>query len=185
MDSSDFLKIVITYPSEIKDEAEKITWLLNAGIDLIHIKKPKATERDTINMLEDIPYKFRKRLKLHGHFDLLNDFSLGGVHLNSRCPAAPSIALSVSKSIHSLEDLENNSGFAYVTLSPIFNSISKPGYNSKFNISDLKSKIRGKNVIALGGVTPKHLPELKEAGFLGAAMMGAIWSDFDKFITEW
>lgn len=180
---ANFLKIVITPPVDIENEAGKITQLLESGIDFVHIRKPDASVRDIRNLIEDIPYPLRKRLKLHGHFELLNDFSLGGAHLNTRCPIAPASALNISKSCHNLKELESVSQFEYVTLSPIYDSISKQGYLSRFKPQNITTRILGKRVIALGGVTPYKFSELRDAGFFGAAMLGCVWKDFDSFIN--
>jgi len=179
-----FRLIVITQPDWVDDEAGKIGKLLDGGIDYVHIRKPGASLRDVKNLIEDIPYRLRHRLKLHGHFELLNEFNLGGVHLNSRCPVAPPTAAAVSRSCHSVRETENCHGMEYVTLSPIFDSISKEGYMSAFNLDDLKDKITGKNVIALGGVTPDKFRLLKEYGFAGAAMIGCVWHDVGTFLSS-
>lgn len=176
-----FLRIAITSPVPVDGEAHRIASLLDEGFDFVHIRRPEATVRDIRNLIEDIPYKYRKKLILHGHFELLNEFNLGGVHLNSRYPVAPPTAASISRSCHSIdeiEQLENNGElhkFRYVTLSPIFDSISKPGYHSKFSLDGIKRNIEGRNVIALGGVTADKFAALQEAGFAGAAMLGTIW----------
>lgn len=80
---------------------------------------------------------------------------------------------------------------AYVFLSPIFDSISKAGYEAAFTASRLQQAaadgiIDGK-VIALGGVTANNIPLLKEWHFGGAAFLGDVWSrishpDVDKYL---
>ena len=42
----------------------------------------------------------------------------------------------------------------------------------KKDLEKISSFIRGKKVIALGGVTPDKFPFLKSKGFLGAALLG-------------
>ncbi len=165
-------------------EAANIEHILYGGIDFVHIRKPGASLRDIKNLIEDIPYALRKRLKLHGHFELLNEFNLGGVHINSRCPIAPPTAHAISRSCHSLEELEDCEKYEYVTLSPIFDSISKSGYRSAFDLDEIKGKIRSKNVIALGGVDPAKFHILEETGFAGAAMLGCVWNDIDNFLAS-
>jgi thiamine-phosphate pyrophosphorylase len=75
----------------------------------------------------------------------------------------------------------------YVTLSPIYNSISKPGYNSSFDLFDaqLLSALKRQKVIALGGVTPDKFQQLHDAGFAGAALLGYVWrDDYNGFIQS-
>lgn len=179
-----FLKIVITSPDPVENEAERICKLLKNGIDYVHIRKPEATRNEIRDLIESIPYKFRRQLRLHGHFDLVNDYNLAGVHLNSRCPQAPQNALSVSKSCHSIEEANDAADYVYVTLSPVFDSISKKGYESRFDLEAIKGNLCSKNVIALGGVTPDCFRILRECGFGGAAMLGCVWNDFDSFMQK-
>lgn len=187
MQSNDFQIIVITNPEEIDQEAFKIICLLESGVSGVHIRKPNASLREVKNLIEEIPYSLRSKLQLHGHFELLNEMNLGGAHLNHRNPNPPSTALSLSKSCHSLSELSEIEEFKYVTLSPIFNSISKKDYKSKFNLQEIEKTgvLRGKNVIALGGITPQSFGMLKRIGFTGAALLGFVWqNDFNKVIES-
>ena len=91
-----------------------------------------------------------------------------------------------------MEDIENNKyPYEYVFLSPLFDSISKPGYTSKFDgklIADRfqRWKQEGRitpEVIALGGVEAQNVVKLKTLGFSGAAVSGAVWSSKDPVNT--
>lgn len=180
-----FKIVIITNPDAVENEADKIVKLLEAGVDYVHIRKPAWSLRDVRNLIEEIPYPLRKRLKLHGHYELLNEMSLGGVHLNSRNPVAPATALSVSKSCHTIKEIEDVHNYEYVTLSPIFDSISKSDYKGKFKPPSLKDKIKGRRVIALGGVHPELFLTLRQNEFHGAALLGYIWNgDFDTSLVR-
>lgn len=183
--SKDFRIIVITAPGDVDREAEKIIALLGAVVDYVHIRKPSASLRDVRNLIEDIPYQYRRRLRLHGHFDLCHEYNLAGVHLNHRNPVPPPGVVSVTRSCHSLADLDDASLYEYVTLSPIYDSISKPGYRSAFAPDKIGEKIRGRNVMALGGVSPENFGELRKTGFAGSALLGYIWNnDFQKSLDS-
>ncbi|MDR3001851.1 MAG: thiamine phosphate synthase [Fibromonadaceae bacterium] len=94
-------------------------------------------------------------------------------------------------SAHSFEDLEKISDNAEICfLSPVFDSISKFGYKAKYSKDELKQGItawrdfqkkqnRSQKLFALGGVEADNIAELKELGFDGAAILGAIWHDPD------
>ena len=64
-------------------------------------------------------------------------------------------------------------------LSPIYDSISKEGYGAAFSRIDLKQAadegIIDSKVLALGGVSLEHIPEVRSMGFGGAAVLGALW----------
>lgn len=177
----DFLIIAITHPSFIENEAYKICRILeNKEADLVHIRKPGSSLNEMRNLIYHIPKEFHHSIKIHDHFQLLNEFELGGIHLNNRNPSANLLTKSISKSIHTIEEVENIANYDYVFLSPIFNSISKTGYNSKFKLDEIADKILNKNVIALGGVTPDKFSILKKSNFIGAALLGYFFPDIIK-----
>lgn len=175
-----FLTIVITSPERVEGEAEKIVRLFESGVDYIHIRKPGFSESDIEDLISSIPVAFHRRIMLHDQFRLCDRFRLGGVHLNSRNREKPGSAEKVSTSFHDISELSSAHDYEYVTLSPIYDSISKKGYASAFELSDLKGRLSASNIIALGGVTPEKFHELRQTGFAGAALLGYIWdNDFN------
>lgn len=168
-----FIIIAVTLPHFFPEEGDIISRLLRKReVDFVHIRKPGATDGQTEDLIKKIDKDFHPKLKLHDNFQLLEKYNLGGVHLNKRNPDAASVPSSISKSMHTIEELKNFLLYDYVFLSPIFDSISKPGYTSAFSFPVLSENVKGKNVIALGGVTPEKIPLLKSIGFSGAAMSG-------------
>ena len=97
----------------------------------------------------------------------------------------------------SLEEVkEHKRNCDYVLLSPVFDSISKKDYHANYTSEELrkahKAGIIDKKVIALGGIDADNIRQVKDYGFGGAAILGAIWdkfdtridSDFDKIIEH-
>lgn len=176
---SDFLIIAITPESIFNDEANAIVSILENGkAYYLHIRHPKASPEDVKHLIEEIPLHLRDRLTLHDHFSIVDSMVVGGIHLNSRNPLLPSgYKGRISRSCHSIEEIQAlpvDIRYDYVTLSPIFDSISKAGYRSKFSLeslSDILADLHQK-VVALGGVTPDRLDAIRKAGFCGAAMLG-------------
>ncbi|MCS7251663.1 MAG: thiamine phosphate synthase [Thermoflexus sp.] len=64
----------------------------------------------------------------------------------------------------------------YITLSPIFPSISKPGYGPTLGLDTLREVARAVPipVIALGGITPENARACREAGAAGIAVLGSV-----------
>lgn len=179
MDDSGFHIVVITSPHAIEQEAEWISRLLEAGVDFVHIRKPGWDETSIRHLLLQIPRRLRNRLTLHDCHQLAHEGLAGGIHLNSRNSSAFTEDFRVSRSCHSIDETELFQNLDYVTLSPIYDSISKPGYSSVFELSRIKPALKGKRIIALGGVRSVNFTELKEVGFYGAALLGAIWESTD------
>lgn len=169
----DFIVIAISPPAYYPDESERINALFESKqIDFLHIRKPDWTRPQIELLISRIKKEFYPYIKLHDHFELLDKIPLGGIHLNSRNMNPHPKAKSVSKSIHSLQEISDMDELDYFFISPVFDSISKAGYKAAFEFKILAEKISGKKAVALGGVTPDKLPLLKKTGFAGAAMLG-------------
>jgi hypothetical protein len=81
-----------------------------------------------------------------------------------------------SISTHSVSEA-NNCSSQYCYISPIYPSISKKGYQNKNLLGAIK-KLQHipENWVALGGITPENVAELKVIGFHNVAVLGAIWN---------
>lgn len=168
-------KIAITYPDFFDGEADKIVSLLiNGDFWRVHIRKPGSTPDAMAALIAAIPEALRNRLSVHDHFHLATQMHIGGVHLNSRnCKVPDGWRGLTSRSIHSIAEIASVSE-DYAFLSPIYPSISKPGYRAEFNRDELRIAVNPK-IFALGGVTPDRIAELESIGFGGAAMLGSVW----------
>ena len=170
-------------PSE---EAENICrFLREKALDIIHIRKPEATNDYAFSLLNSIPQEFHHRLVLHSNFELLNDFNLGGFHdksnvLQKFTSFARKPGTIVSKSCHSFDEICHKDKFtySYFFLSPFFDSISKQDYKARFDLEDpaLETINSKYPLIALGGIKPEHLEKLYAFKFAGAALLGYLWS---------
>lgn len=173
--------IVITSPGFLQGEADFIDRLFNHGLDRLHLRKPGAEIGECRRLLDGISREWLPRIVVHDNFGLCREYGLGGVHLNGRNPMAPpNHEGSVSRSCHSLEEISRYKGECdYLTLSPIFNSISKQRYMAAFGPGQLAaardSGLIDRRVIALGGVTLENIPRVKELGFGGVAILGDVW----------
>ena len=161
--------IVITMPDFIENEANYINQLFEAGLDLLHLRKPESCIDDCERLLQEINPKWYPRIVVHDHFSLCQKYHLHGIHLNSRNHQVPDgFQGSLSRSCHTFREVtaaQKEAVFSYVFLSPIFDSISKKGYKHNFSNKDLddagNNGIINEKVIALGGVIPQFIPQLR------------------------
>lgn len=173
--------IVITTPGFFEGEADAITSLFRAGLEILHLRKPGASAEEIEHLLHQIPAEFMQRIVTHEQFGLATTFDLKGIHLNGRNPEPPlGYKGHVSCSCHSLEEVvQRKNTCNYVFLSPIYNSISKEGYASAFSYDNLKEAqqagIIDSKVMALGGISRKHFAEIESLGFGGVVLLGDIW----------
>ena len=178
MVDNSFLLIAITPVTPIADESAKICRLLDHDFDFVHIRHPEITIGQMLKIIEDIPADLRSRIKIHDHHHLAYETGVG-VHVNTRGGENVESPFK-STGCHSIQEITRLTPdiYEYVMLSPVFPSISKPGYGPSVDLlNGLKNINPSFPIIALGGVTHEKLSEIKIRGFSGAAMLGAVdWS---------
>jgi thiamine-phosphate pyrophosphorylase len=177
--------IVITTEYFFDGEIAALNLLFDNGMELLHLRKPEASESETVYFIEQIHQKYHPRIVVHDHFSLANRFQLKGIHLNSRNRNIPEhFQGTKSRSCHTINELEQHSDMDYLFLSPVFDSISKENYMSHFPESllyDLKEKgVIHEKVIALGGVNLQNIHKVKDYGFGGVAVLGGLWEEFQN-----
>lgn len=176
------LLIIITEPTFFDGEAGLINLLFERGLQRLHLRKPDSNVADFEGLIQQIDSRFYDRIVIHDHHHLAVKYNLFGIHLNRRNSVVPDgFGGSVSRSLHTVEELASEKGkYNYVTLSPIFDSVSKVGYNSQFPpqvLDDLRKRnLIDSHVIALGGVTASNIATLSQYGFGGAMVLGALWN---------
>lgn len=177
--------IVLTSDRDIKNEATLINSLFDAGLNRLHLRKPQFTKDEYCILLDQIDTKFYKKIMLHEYHSLVDRYKLRGIHLQEKARRDMKGALQsftidckeagykVSSSFHTIEDIQRNKGlFEYVMLSPVFNSISKTGYEGKnFDVSHIDEF-----VVGMGGINADTLQATFNLGFKGVGILGGVWN---------
>lgn len=177
--------IVVTAPTFFVEEDKIITALFEEGLDILHLRKPETPAMYAERLLTLIPEKYHRRIVTHEHFYLKEEFNLMGIHLNARNPKEPhDYSGHISCTCHSIEDVKNKKHFYdYLFMSPIYDCITKQGTYSGYIPEELrqagKEKIIDSKVMALGGITPENILEIKDYGFGGAVILGDLWNKFN------
>lgn len=190
------LIIVITPEAEVRDEVRIVKKLFEAGLTRLHLRRHDWDVADHRDWLQEIPKKYRDRIVLHGHAELVTEFGLAGLHLQStRAPqrggrgpkgkgrSGVPEGVALSRSCHDYSELlQGPKHCEYATLGPVFPSISKRGYAPRRTPEEFaatvdywKKENDGHPVVALGGVTPENIGEVRAMGFDGVAVVGAVW----------
>jgi thiamine-phosphate pyrophosphorylase len=179
--------IVISYPTKVKDEMNLIHNLFEWGLEYFHLRKPGFSEKEMEKLILRIPKDFYPRIILHAHYNLVRKYQLKGIHITQKTKDAgfenAYSDFHVSISSHSFDEIANlRYDYQYTFLSPLFNSISKSDYSGNFNMKKiekfLSTSVSKIPVIALGGISPENLDQVRDAGFRGFAVLGAIWEDY-------
>ena len=177
--------IVISSQEVIVNEATIINGLFQLGLKRFHLRKPDWNEHQLIELLMQIDPVFHSSIALHQHHHIATRFNIKLLHYpeKERLNTQPEQLVhlnqqgyTLSTSVHRLSVLREVGSFSYVFYGPVFNSISKPGYERKlpedFYLD--KTGITFK-VIALGGIDDSNLDKVKQMNFDGAAILGTLW----------
>lgn len=195
-----FSLLAIT-PHELAAELAWLPQLFAANLQRLHVRKPGWSRTEMAAYVQAIAPHYRRQLVLHSHYELAQEFGLGGIHLTETARHDPGLArllrrlsgLSVSASLHSLADLQQHRRrYDYVLLSPIFNSISKKSHASGFDLATVQAVLQKlaarphycPQVLALGGIEAQNVALVQQAGFAGAAVLGSIWQTPDP-VAAW
>jgi thiamine-phosphate pyrophosphorylase len=180
-----FSLYLISPEQHFESETEVVIELLTNGLTAYHLRKPAWGFEMMRAWLQSMPANLHGKIILHSHFELGKEFAIGGIHLNQsnrRLISELGDYRIISGSFHSLADIkENGFPYEYVFLSPIFDSISKVGYNSNFDMNTLAVELADRGtkttppIIALGGVSAENIQPIQKSGFSGAALLGTVW----------
>lgn len=186
--------IVISNPNDVADESIIINHLFESGLKYFHIRKPNDRPKKIEKLIERIDPVYYNCISLHQHHQLAAEFGIKRLHYTEEARKRSDAqkwqmqthqGYTLSTSIHHTATLSSLASFDYVFYGPVFNSISKPGYQSNleggFNRKEYWIKPK---VIALGGITQTNLSQISTMKFDGAAVLGAIWNEPDKAITN-
>lgn len=171
---------LLSHPHQLKNEAAMISEILGSLPFLtLQLRKPDWDVKEIASLLEKIPAVFHQRIVAHYFPQLLESFRLKGWHFSPARPAESSTK-PVSASVHSLEELrEFVPHYTYLFCSPLFDSISKPGYRAtEWNISGESDSVKNK-AVALGGISELTIPVARNRGFHNFAVLGSVWNSPD------
>src|SRR5690606_7596615 len=117
--------------------------------ECFHLRKPDLNKEDYLTALQQIKPGYLRRVMLHDHFELASKYNVKGLHIKAAylskqetdvrvlIKSAKQRGLLISTGIHNAEDLQHvPKGVDCVFWSPVFDSISKPGYKGNINLKE-------------------------------------------------
>lgn len=177
--------LVITPEIMIPNETVMINQMMQAGLDLLHVRKPQMDKREMSELISEIDPSFYSRLVLHTHYELGKDYGISRFHFREKDRKEGKYKSftgdrSISTSVHDVSTYNTlGKEWEYAFISPFFPSISKKGYGENSAVmGDIKYRNNKEvKLMALGGIRPENISSVFNAGADGAALLGAVWEN--------
>lgn len=166
--------------------ADVVTAAFDAGCRWIMVReKDLCTDvlADFAAEIVTIGRRFAATVTVNGDAVAARNGGAHGVHLPQGYPVAEARSMLgdhavIGVSAHSEEEtaVAARAGADYVTLSPVFESASKPGYGPALGLDEVGriAAVTSIPVLALGGVTAATARQCVAAGAGGVAVMGSV-----------
>lgn len=177
--------IIMTKPTFFVEEDKILTTLFEEGLDNLHLFKPNSAPVYSERLLTLLADDYRKRIMVHDHLYLKDEYRLKGININSATADVPTgYKGNVSRTCRSIEELKTAKKNAdYVILRNIFDSQTNPDEKATFSIEELKEAARNgiidRHVYAQGGINMDNLRMIKDLGFGGVVICGDLWNRFN------
>ena len=175
--------IVVTPPTYFEAEGKLINDYFDAGLEVLHIRKPDQEHAQFASLMSTIRPEFYPRIAIHQHHNLAKEFGLQRLHFTEPQRKAQSpeklrelgiAGYRLSSSVHQIDTFAGLEEFSYVFFGPVFDSISKKGYKSKLKEGFVLPPHKQK-VFAIGGAHAGRFKEINSMNFDGAAVLGSLW----------
>lgn len=177
--------IILTKATFFVEEDKILTTLFEEGMDNLHLYKPDSEPVYSERLLTLLPEDYYRKITVHDHFYLREEFNLRGIHLNAANAELPyGYKGHFSCTCHSIAELYDAKKKAdYVFLKTIFDSQSNPKDKQTISEEELreasKKGLIDKHVYAMGGINLDNIRQMRDLGFGGVVVCGDLWNRFN------
>jgi thiamine-phosphate pyrophosphorylase len=165
-------------------ESAEINRLFESGMELYHIRHHNISEEDLRGLIAGVESDYLPRVVANHNHDIARSMGIQRFHFTEEDRKKwekkkwknRSESEIYSTSVHSLETFnELPDFFEYAFISPVFDSISKPGCKAvRFDLSQRNSE-KPIKLIGLGGIHSANIHDAMDLGYDGFAVLGSIW----------
>ena len=180
------MKLAIMTKSTFFVEEDKIlSSLFDEGLDDLHLFKPGSSPMYSERLLTLLPEDYYRKITVHDHFYLKQEYDLAGIHLDNPTDNLPDgYKGKFSRTCTDLSQLkEMKKKSQSVFLKNIFDCIEFKEEKSSFSLQQLElaagNGLIDKKVYALGGMSLENIKIAKALGFGGVVICGDLWNRFD------
>ncbi|KPB04958.1 thiazole tautomerase TenI [Bacillus sp. CHD6a] len=175
---------LITDGKKAKEELVAILCKVNESVDFIHIREKQRSAMEVFELVDELIRSGVRpeKIIINDRVDVAHVLNVGGVNLAYHSLGVCEICrnfpnLRIGKSVHSYEEAiqAELDGADFILYGHIYSTYSKKGMIPK-GLMELRKLTKSLKipVIAIGGITPDKLKELRISGAEGIAVMSGI-----------
>ena len=163
--------------------------LLDVGVSAIQLREKDLSDAEYIKLAEPLCrlcHTYSAQLFINSRIEIAMEVGADGLHLPGDSASVRKVVertnhrFIIGSSVHTLTEAQQREteGADFITYSPIYPTLSKPGYGPVVGLDGLRNVTEGVNipVFALGGITPERVSECLDAGAYGVAVMSGVMS---------
>ena len=163
--------------------------LLDVGVSAIQLREKDLSDAEYIKLAEPLCtlcHAYSAQLFINSRIEIAMEVGARGLHLPGDSASVRKVIertnhrFIIGSSVHTLTEAQQREteGADFITYSPIYPPLSKPGYGPVVGVDGLRNVTEGVNipVFALGGITPERVSECLDAGAYGVAVMSGVMS---------
>ena len=163
--------------------------LLDVGVSAIQLREKDLSDAEYIKLAEPLCtlcHTYSAQLFINSRIEIAIDIGAAGLHLPGDSASVEKVIeetnhrFIIGSSVHTLTEAKQREteGADFITYSPIYPTLSKPGYGPVVGLGGLRNVTERVNipVFALGGITPERVSECRDAGAYGVAVMSGVMS---------
>lgn len=163
--------------------------LLDVGVSAIQLREKDLNDAEYIKLAEPLCklcHAYSAQLFINSRIKIAMEVGADGIHLPGDSASVKKVIEETNSrfiigcSVHTLTEAKQREteNADFITYSPIYPTLSKPGYGPAVGLRGLQQVTEGINtpVFALGGITPERVSECLDAGAHGVAVMSGVMS---------
>ena len=163
--------------------------LLDTGVSAVQLREKDLIDTEYIKLatsLCKLCHTYSAQLFINSRIKIAMEIGADGLHLPGNFASVQKVIeetnrrFIIGSSVHTLTEAKQREteGTDFIAYSPIYPTLSKPGYGPAVGLEELRKVTETVNipVFALGGITSERVSECLDAGAYGVAVMSGVMS---------
>ncbi len=174
---------IMTKPTFFVEEDKILTTLFEEGMENLHLRKPESSPIYAERLLSLLSENFYRRITVHDHFYLKNEYGLGAIHIDTpNTPLPEGYKGKFSRTcteLCQLKDAKKKAEYVFLNVNSNENNILSSEIISQEIKNAAKNGMIDKHVYAIGGMNIDNVKVAKDLGFGGVVICEDLWERFD------